>query len=466
MLKGIVLAISLMLTSASVEAATTPCTPGCDLQQAINNAQAGDTIVLTAGGVYKGNFILPSKSGVTITSSAALPERRMGPADAPMMPLIGSVTGEAALKVGSGWTLDGLAFERNPGGFGNIIEIEGADSVVLKRLYVNIPDPLEQKRFILGNGTNITLTQSYCSGIMAQYQDAQCFVAYDGAGPYTITDNFLEAGGENIMFGGADPSSALKVPSNILVENNFFTKREIWRGQPRGVKNIFELKAAKGVIVRNNIFEKNWYDAQQGRAIVITPRNQNCTASYVVVQDVLFEDNIIRDTPVGVSVLGYDDNCPSMQTTNIIFRRNTVQTTGGQCFLLMNEVGSMEITANICESPYFMTLSAEGDIATSSGLRAPLFAVDRLTLYDNQYSGLIHSATALGQAALDAYVENLTTSPGGTPPPPPPPPPAPTTDPRLIALEARVDALVKYLQATPSNLSKIQQLISYIRGVK
>ena len=55
---------------------------GADLQAAINQAQPGDTLLLTAGATYVGNFVLPAKSGasdITIRSSAlasTLPGRR------------------------------------------------------------------------------------------------------------------------------------------------------------------------------------------------------------------------------------------------------------------------------------------------------------------------------------------------------------------------------------------------------
>jgi hypothetical protein len=46
-------------------------------------------------------------------------------------------------------------------------------------------------------------TRSHLAGIWRSGQDSQAFAAWDGAGPYTITDNYLEAASETVMFGGA-----------------------------------------------------------------------------------------------------------------------------------------------------------------------------------------------------------------------------------------------------------------------
>ncbi|HYP26977.1 MAG TPA: hypothetical protein VE262_09680, partial [Blastocatellia bacterium] len=46
------------------------------------------------------------------------------------------------------------------------------------------------------------------------------------------------------------------------------------------VKNIFELKNARRVLVDGNVFENNWVDGQNGTAILFTVRNQEGTAPW------------------------------------------------------------------------------------------------------------------------------------------------------------------------------------------
>jgi hypothetical protein len=97
----------------------------------------------------------------------------------------------------------------------------------------------------------------------------------NGPGPYLIANNYLEASGENIMFGGADPYIANLVPSDITIRQNYISKPLSWRGQAWIVKNLLELKNAQRVTIDGNLIENNWAAAQPGVAIVLTPRNQD-----------------------------------------------------------------------------------------------------------------------------------------------------------------------------------------------
>src|SRR5687768_9507109 len=81
--------------------------PGASLQQALNEAVLGDTIILQAGAVYTGNFILPNKpkgtgkGWITIQSSLvdALPPagQRVTPAHASSMAKLMSPNGAAVI---------------------------------------------------------------------------------------------------------------------------------------------------------------------------------------------------------------------------------------------------------------------------------------------------------------------------------------------------------------------------------
>ena len=68
---------------------------------------------------------------------------------------------------------------------------------------------------------------------MASGLDTQAICGWNGPGPYTITNNYLEAAGENILFGGADPSIPNLVPSNITVTGNYLTKQLAWESEPQ-----------------------------------------------------------------------------------------------------------------------------------------------------------------------------------------------------------------------------------------
>jgi hypothetical protein len=88
------------------------------------------------------------------------------------------------------------------------------------------------------------------------------------------------------------------------------------------VKNLFELKHIRRALVAYNLMENNWEQAQQGTAILITPRNQGGNCLWCQVQDVTFEYNTVRHTGSGLKILGWDNEKPSQQTTNVTVRHN------------------------------------------------------------------------------------------------------------------------------------------------
>jgi hypothetical protein len=48
-------------------------------------------------------------------------------------------------------------------------------------------------------------------------QDTQAICGWNGPGPFLIENNYLEAAGENVMFGGSDPSIPHLVPNDITI---------------------------------------------------------------------------------------------------------------------------------------------------------------------------------------------------------------------------------------------------------
>ena len=88
------------------------------------------------------------------------------------------------------------------------------------------------------------------------------------------------------------------------------------------VKNIFELKNARRVIVERNVMENNWLAAQPGYAIVFTPRNSGGMCNWCTVEDVTFRFNIVRHTAAGFNILGYDNGHPSGQAHRITITDN------------------------------------------------------------------------------------------------------------------------------------------------
>jgi carbohydrate binding protein with CBM6 domain len=334
-------------------AGTTPTPPptggiinvpaGGDLQTAIDAALPGDTIVLTAGAVYSGSFILRNKSGsstITIRSSAAastLPADgvRVTPANAGQLAKVqGGVAGMAAFITEPGahhYRLQFLeivsTYAENQiieiGGFGTLQDTldEVPHDIIIDRCYIHGNAVNGQKRGILLNAAASSVINSYISDIKSAVSDSQAIGVSNGPGPLTITNNYLEASGENIMIGGSDPSIQNLVPSDITIAGNTIRKQPSWRGQGWTVKNLIELKNAQRVVIDNNLMEYCWAAAQQGYAFMITPVNQDGGAPWTVVQHLQFTNNVVRHVASVADVQGIEPNT-SIVTNDVVFRNN------------------------------------------------------------------------------------------------------------------------------------------------
>src|SRR5207302_5439377 len=125
-------------------------------------------------------------------------------------------------------------------GYGDIVELgDGSNAqnslalvphdLVVDRCYIHGDVTFGQKRGIALNSSSTTIVNSYIAEIKAIGQDSQAIAGWNGPGPYTITNNYLEAAGENIIFGGSDPAIANLITSDVVVRGNYFAKQVGWR---------------------------------------------------------------------------------------------------------------------------------------------------------------------------------------------------------------------------------------------
>jgi hypothetical protein len=94
----------------------------------------------------------------------------------------------------------------------------------------------------------------------------------------------------------------------VTFRRNLVSRPEHWRDVRWQVKNLFELKNARRVLVEANIFENNWAAAQVGYAILLTVANSGGRAFWVTVEDVTFRHNVVRHAGGGISILGRDQH--------------------------------------------------------------------------------------------------------------------------------------------------------------
>jgi hypothetical protein len=364
----------LIAPAAGQTGSTIPVPAGGDLQGALNRARPGDTIVLEAGATYVGNFVLPAKPGetdafITVRSSAAdslLPGAagRISPAHAPHLPKLRSPNTQPALATAPGahhYRLLFLEFQAMAATFDIITLGDGSGaqntlagvphSLVVDRCYVHGEPGQMQKRGIALNSASTTIANSYISEIKLVGQDSQAIAGWNGPGPFRISNNYLEAAGENLIFGGADPAIPDLVPSDITITGNHLAKPVAWRSARWSVKNLLELKNARRVRIAGNLLEYNWVASQNGFAVLFTVRNQDGRCPWCQVEEVVFEHNILRHSAAGISILGFDYLKPSRQTRNITIRHNLFDDIdnanwGGNGYALMVQDGPRDIVVD------------------------------------------------------------------------------------------------------------------------
>jgi Right handed beta helix region len=344
---------------------------GGNFQTALVKAQLGDTIVLQAGATYTGPFTLSNKTAGTgwiyvisnTYASLPAPGKRVGPSDAANMPkIVSPANNNAMVTVANShhFRFVGIEFVPAAGAFVyNLISIGSADispatlpnHIVFDRCYIHGDPTGEGRRGILMNGAYIAVIDSYVSDFKQRGFDTQALLAYNGSGPFKIANNYLEAAGENIMFGGADSAAASLVPADIEISNNHFFKPLSLIGSEFTVKNLLEFKATQRALVSGNTFENNPAAAQNGFALLVTPRNQDGAASWSITTDITIVGNTFINVGSGLNIAGQDDIHPSLPTARVLIRNNLLGVTGlngadGRTFQILSGASDITIDHN------------------------------------------------------------------------------------------------------------------------
>jgi hypothetical protein len=323
---------------------------GSNLQAALDQAQLGDTIVLEAGATFKGPFKLPNKtegSGWIYVVSSHLsnlpsPGTRVSPANAPDMPKILAPNALSALNTVANshhFRFVGIEFApaAGPTRIYTLVTIGNADTspatlpdhIVFDRCYVHGDPKANDRRGIEMDGAYVAVVDSYISDFQEEGADSQGLWAYNATGPLQIRNNYIQAAGENVMFGGTDSRAAALVPADIEISNNYFFKPLSLLQTKYTVKNLLEFKSAMRVRVTGNTFQNSPAAAQNGFAILLTPRSGG-KAPWSVTSDIEIAGNTLINVGSGFNIAGTNDWAPgpTLTTERIVIRDNLVGVTG------------------------------------------------------------------------------------------------------------------------------------------
>ena len=101
--------------------------------------------------------------------------------------------------------------------------------IIIDRSFLHGDNRVGTRRGIAMNARHAAVINSYVSNFKDASTDSQGIAGWNGDGPFVIANNYLEAAGENVMFGGADPSIPGLVPADIEISGNHLAKPLRWR---------------------------------------------------------------------------------------------------------------------------------------------------------------------------------------------------------------------------------------------
>ena len=306
-----------------------------NLQAALDAARPGDVLLLPPGATYVGNFVLRNKSassgapaGGWIVVRTDLPDASLGAAGTRMTPSraaslrlarILSPNYEPAIgtePAAHHWRFTGLEISVTPAAaqmnmlvrFGRPGDEQRTlasmpHHLIVDRSYVHGTPTLDMRRCVTFNSGTSAIVDSWVTECHSNHGDSQAILGYNGAGPFKIENNYLAAGHEVVLFGGGDPAIPELSPADIEVRRNHITRPLAWKRKWQ-VKNIFETKNVRRILVEGNVLENNWTDGQVGFAFVLKSENQDGSAPWSTSSDVTVRYNRIRNTGSVFNIAG------------------------------------------------------------------------------------------------------------------------------------------------------------------
>jgi len=314
---------------------------GQSIQAAVDRAPDGATIAIEAATydepltLQKSVMLVPAQplrhgraardTGVWITSAAE-----------------GTIT-----ITGSGITVAGLGVTNREPSY-DAVDITGS-RVLIDRCTV-VGDPAHgMRRGFLTHGATTKILGCWVDDVFNLGRDTCCIGGWEMTEPpparlrdflrrapapsnVLVDDCYLRGGAETMLYGGADTTSAAKIPEHITVTHSTLTHNPAWYGMGVQIKTPLELKCCRHVYIADCTCE--WAGVAEGQGaylLVLTVRNQDGNAVWSCVEDVLIERCVFRHGGGGINFLGYDDQYPSGELDGVTVRNCA--------FLEMNPAG-------------------------------------------------------------------------------------------------------------------------------
>jgi hypothetical protein len=309
------------------------------LMTAAKAAQTGAVTMVLAAGTYTGNLTLPRTGapyGITITvDPATLPAAgaRIGIDAEGKLPRLApkDLTSPTVEVLGDNYTLRGLQIDA-PGVGVTSIDLDVASRPVnftVDQSLIRGNAMTGGHRGIAANGVNVAVTNSWIDRMWEVGRDSQAVAIWDAPGPLRVDNNYLEAGSENFLMGGAIPTCGC-APVGVVFTRNTVKKDLAWRTMSPSpqIKNLLEIKYGKQITITGNTFEFNWPQAQTGWSILFTTMGVPGTP-WTTVEDVTFSGNVVRNISSGLNVAAVSGPVKRVRVDNNVWQNIDNVTWGG-----------------------------------------------------------------------------------------------------------------------------------------
>lgn len=206
------------------------------------------------------------------------------------------------------------------------------------------------------------------------------------------------------MFGGGDMTTANASPSDITIRGNHIMRPAAWKGVWQ-VKNLFESKHSKRVLIEGNVFENNWQDAQNGFAFVLKSENQTGGTPWTQTADMTIRYNKIRNVGEGFNMAGNPATTTAINAARFVITDNVVENVGvtpyngeGRTFQLLSGLSDVVVMHNS-----FMSASGSSPAAIYFGGGNNARLVVHSNIFSHGSWGVKGDATGAGTASLQRF---------------------------------------------------------------
>ena len=323
---------------------------GGDLQGAINSANCGDTVAISALGTFTGTFTLPSKNcddAHWVILRTAAPDSNLPPEGTRLTPCYAGVValpgrpayacpnatrvlpkimagGNYAITVAPGanhYRLMGLEVT-HPSGMptgqpDTLLSLASGpvpNHIIIDRCWIHGTATDYLKRGVTLDGSYLAIVDSTVTDVHAVNTSTQGILSGTAPGPLKMSDNFVEGGDSAIGFGGE--ASTYGNPSDVEIRRNHLFKPMSWRygdpsylGFPYSAKVALESKSSVRVLIEGNIMENTWGgpaggppQGGDGSIAWLGPKNQYDVCPLCEVTDITVRNNIIRHAGAGIYI--------------------------------------------------------------------------------------------------------------------------------------------------------------------